>query len=293
MQIRHLPALLALLLPATSLMALQEMIPLKIAPTGHATVTVHIDALGQHDFVLDTGAEGTAVYRKFADELGLRESGEKETLIGQSGETDLSLAPLPPLSLGSIKADSIAAVILPDRADGVALAGVIGLDVFGDYLLDFDLPRMRVAYYTSGVLLPGIDKLDPLHAEITTGNLLMIDVKLDDVEAVAVLDTGARKTRINWLLGKKLGLDPETLERGETIQGATNTPLDTSSALVNSVTLGSQQLLNAPVLVADLPVFAAFGVDQQPAVILGLDWLLNTRMVIDFPGRKVWFLSAR
>jgi hypothetical protein len=46
------------------------------------------------------------------------------------------------------------------------------------------------------------------------------------------------------------------------------------------------------VLVADLPVFAAFGVDDRPAIILGLDWLTATRMVIDFPARKVWFAVA-
>jgi hypothetical protein len=57
------------------------------------------------------------------------------------------------------------------------------------------------------------------------------------------------------------------------------------------VSIGGRQLVDAPVLVADLPVFAAFGVDRQPAVILGLDWLEQLRMVIDFPQLKVWFLA--
>jgi len=36
-------------------------------------------------------------------------------------------------------------------------------------------------------------------------------------------------------------------------------------------------------------VFEAFGVADRPAIILGLDWLAETRMVIDFPARRVWF----
>jgi len=62
---------------------------------------------------------------------------------------------------------------------------------------------------------------------------------------------------------------------------------------VADVHLGGRMLADAPVLVADLPVFEAFGVADRPAIILGLDWLDKTRMVIDFPGRQVWFEAAK
>jgi hypothetical protein len=42
-----------------------------------------------------------------------------------------------------------------------------------------------------------------------------------------VVDTGARKTRFNWALGKQLGLDPRALLGGDIIQGATNDPIET------------------------------------------------------------------
>lgn len=268
------------------------MIPITIAPTGHATVPVQIDSVGEYNFVLDTGAEGTAVYRKFVDQQGLRASGRSETLVGQSGESELSLVTLPPLHCGWLEANAISAVVLPDRADGVDLAGIIGLDVFGAYLLDFDLPRMRAVLYDSGTSTPETENPCPLQATATTGNLLTVEVQLNGVTAVAVLDTGARKTRINWKLGKNLGLNPETIRSGDTIQGATNTPLATGSAVIDAVMLGSRQILNAPVLVADLPVFKAFGVEANPAVILGMDWLLETRLLVDFPMQKVWFIAA-
>jgi hypothetical protein len=107
-----------------------------------------------------------------------------------------------------------------------------------------------------------------------------------------VIDTGARKTRINWKLGTLLGLDPAKVAKGDTIQGATNKAIETSAASVSNVHLGARLLTDAPVLVADLPVFEAFGVADRPAIILGLDWLEDTRMVIDFPARLVWFEAA-
>ena len=118
-------------------------------------------------------------------------------------------------------------------------------------------------------------------------------VRIGKVEAVAVIDTGARKTRINWTLGRLLGIDPATIAAGDVIRGATNTAVATGSAKVRNVWLGKPKLAVAPVLVADLPVYEAFGVAGRPAIILGLDWLAETRMVIDFPARLVWFEAAK
>jgi hypothetical protein len=119
--------------------------------------------------------------------------------------------------------------------------------------------------------------------------LLTIPVRIGGVTATAVIDTGARKTRFNWALGKQLGWDPAQLREGDTILGATNNAVTTRNAVVPVVQLGSSRLTNVPVLVADLPVFEAFGVADRPAIILGLDWLEGTRMVIDFPAKLVWF----
>jgi hypothetical protein len=112
------------------------------------------------------------------------------------------------------------------------------------------------------------------------------------VTATAVIDTGARKTRINWKLGNALSIDPARIAKGDTIQGATNTAIETGATRIVDVRLGDRVLADAPVLVADLPVFEAFGVADKPAIILGLDWLEQTRMVIDFPARRVWFAAA-
>ena len=272
---------------------LRADVPLSIAESGHATVPVEIEGIGVFEFVLDTGAEGSALYSPFdtAHEVPLR--AEATELQGQTGSAPVRLAALPPLSVDGLRAEEVAAVVLEPRADGVPLAGIIGLDVFGGAALDFDLPHGRAAFLASGSRLPGLDARDAVSAATTTGGLLTFPVVIAGVEAVAVLDTGARKTRINWRLGRLLGLDAATLARGDVIQGATNNAITTSEATVRDVRFGAVRLPSAPVLVADLPVFDLFGVADRPAVIFGLDWLTATRLVVDFPLRRIWFQAGR
>lgn len=262
-------------------------VPIQIAPSGHATVPVE-GSFGVMQFVFDTGAEGSAVYADFADEAGLKPAGS-EQLQGQTGTADVQLVRLERLALDGASKASLDAVKLDPRADGVSLAGIVGLDLFGAQAVDFNLPAMRLALLSSGMRpIAG----EGIPATPTAGNLLTIPVTIGSVTAVAVIDTGARKTRINWKLGGLLGLDASKVAKGETIQGATNTAVETGATRVSNVRLGDRVLADASVLVADLPVFEAFGVADKPAIILGLDWLNQTRMVIDFPARLVWFEAA-
>lgn len=273
-------ALVAALMPVPA----TAEVPIAIAATGHATVPVE-GSFGVRQFVFDTGAEGSAVYADFANEAGLQSAGS-EQLQGQTGTTEVPLVRLDTLTLDGTTRASIDAVRLDPRADGVPLAGIVGLDLFGDRTIDFDLPRKRLAVLAAGERpLAG----EGIAATPTIGNLLTIPVGIGPVTATAVIDTGARKTRINWKLGKLLGLDRQSTAKGDTIQGATNTAFETRATNIAGVQLGNRMLASAPVLVADLPVFAAFGVADRPAIILGLDWLDATRMVIDFPARRVWF----
>jgi len=263
-------------------------VPIAIAASGHATVPVN-GSFGVRQFVFDTGAEGSAVYANFADEVGLMAAGS-EQLQGQTGDADVPLVQLAALTLDGTTKASLTAVKLDPRADGVPLAGIVGLDLFGDRTVDFDLPRKRLALLETGARpIAG----EGVAATPTTGNLLTIPVTIGSVSAIAVIDTGARKTRINWKLGTLLGLDPAKVAKGDTIQGATNKSIETGASSVANARLGSRMLKEAPVLVADLPVFQAFGVADRPAIILGLDWLAETRMVVDFPARLVWFEEAK
>ena len=178
-------------------------VPIALAATGHATVPV-AGTFGTRQFVFDTGAEGSAVYAGFADEVALPTIAS-ETLQGQTGATQVSLVRLERLVLDGVTKGPIEALRLEPRADGVALAGIVGLDLFGDRTIDFDYATRRLDLLEPGVRPAGLNG-PGVPATPTTGKLLTVPVRIGRVEAVAVIDTGARKTRINWKLGRALGL---------------------------------------------------------------------------------------
>lgn len=271
----------------------QATVPITIAESGHETVPVFVEGIGRRQFVLDTGAEGSAVYEGFSKEAGLKPSANSETLAGQTGAVSVSAVRLPSFALDGFTIEAgLTAVVIQPRADGVLLNGIIGLDVFGQKLLDFNLPAKSVALHPGATVLAEMRAMEAINASPTTGGLLTVPVRLGGIDAVAVIDTGARKTRINWKLGEKLGLSPDDIADGDVVLGATNNPLRAGSATVHTVEFGKRVLTEMPIQVIDLPVFELFGVAALPAVILGLDWLMKTRMIVDFPQRHVWFIAV-
>jgi predicted aspartyl protease len=273
-----------------------EAAPLSLAASGHATVPLAVEGHGTVEFVFDTGAQGSAVYQPTADAWALPRAAEGATLTGQTGSTSIALALMPRVTLDGVAKEGISAAILPARADGVPLAGIVGLDLFGDRAIDFDWPARRVDLLASdrAETVAGAGAAAVI-AEHTAGNLLTFPIRIGGRDGVAVLDTGARKTRINTRFAALLGIGPGTpgFTPGDVVRGATNVPVTTLAGSVAEVELGGARLARLPVLVADLPVFETFGVADRPAAIFGLDWLESLRMVVDFPSRRIWFRPSR
>lgn len=268
-------------------------VPLSYAASGHPTVPTLVDGKGPFEFVIDTGAEGTALYSAFAKQQGLEPiDGKAETLQGQTGAASLPLTKIETLSVDSRAAENIEAVILPNRADGVPLPGIVGLDLMGRYVVEFDVPHGRVALHPAGTSARtlGGERMKGTKASRLAGGLLGLPVIINGVMGVAVLDTGARDTRINWRFARVAGLDPSSasLRDDSAIQGATNKAVVSKRGTIGTIDLGGIRRTNTDLRIVDLPVFEAFGVADRPAMILGMDLLHDVHMVVDFPSQVVW-----
>jgi predicted aspartyl protease len=104
---------------------LRAEVPLSIAESGHATVPVKIEGVGVFEFVLDTGAEGTALYSPFEADHHLPLQAETTELQGQTGSAPVRLASLPTLTVDGLRAENANASRVPDGA----ASGIIGTDV--------------------------------------------------------------------------------------------------------------------------------------------------------------------
>jgi predicted aspartyl protease len=267
--------------------------PLSYAPSGHPVVPTSIAGEGPFPFVFDTGAEGTAVYSWFAKQRGLRPvEGRTETLQGQTGTASVEVVLLPTLTVDGSTISNVEAVVLPDRADGVALPGIVGLDLMGRHVVEFDPPEARVALHAQGTSAKklGGKQMKPTRARRLAGGLLGLPVFINGSPGIAVLDTGARDTRINWRFATAAGVAPESplvTNDGE-IRGATNLAVSLKRGKFQTVDIGNIRRKNLNIRIGDLPVFAAFGVAEQPAMILGMDMLRDVHLVVDFPSATVW-----
>lgn len=262
--------------------------PLSFSASGHIVAPARINGGDQYLFVVDTGAEGSAVYARFAQEAELERGGE-EMVVGQTGIAAAPLRRIMQLEFDGVRVGPILASELPDRADGAVMAGIIGLDVMGRHLVDFDLPAGRVALLQGPAADALIASLGPAHlARTVNGGLLAVPVQVNGVLGWGVIDTGARETRINTRFARIAGVEDDRDGVAKTVHGATNRPIALRAGNTQTVRLLGRQLDRPSVRVADLPVFDAFGLQDEPAMIIGADYLGRFRLLIDFPTRRVW-----
>lgn len=278
----------SLLVPGLSIAALLAAapaaaeVPITWSDSGHPTIPAMVDGKGPFPFVIGTSAEGTALFNGFAAEQGLlppaaaAEGSEDQPADANAIQT----ARVGAVEVDGRTAHNVEAIVLPDQPGTGPLSGVVGLDVIGRYAVEFDMPGGQLALHPPGTLPArlGNDRMKPIQAVRLRGGLLGFPVTINGVEGIALLDTGARESRINARFARAAGLTGAPGPDGE---GAAAAPA------TGTVEFGAvRKTLSARV--ADLPVFQAFRIADRPAMLLGMDLLRDVHMLVDFPWQTVW-----
>jgi len=273
-------------------------VPLASAGDGHDTVPAYVDGKGPYPFILDTGADQSAVYPWFVRRAALLKiAGKDQDLSGQTGSARASLYALRSLSLAGIAARGLDAYGLPARRDTGREAGVLGNDLMDRAIVAFDFPcravelRPRAA---GAVALTG-----PGHAPAMAGidkgtTLLTLPVRINGTEGIAILDTGSRWTRLTPGFAKAAGIDTASRDfhDAEPFYGTSGHPVTPRTGPIGRLAIGGQSLSGVTAQVVALPVLTQdFG--DRPAMLLGADILGRFRFVYDHAGRRVWFLPSR
>lgn len=280
--------LIALLLPLAVHAGSQD---LKRTRKGHLVTQVQIAGHGEQLFVVDTGASASAVYAHARTRMGLAaEPGSQIEMHGAGGSQTIQRYRLPRLSVAGVDADRLLVSGLPDGIQhGEEVMGVLGRDVLGRHLVEFDLASERIGLYQSGKLPPSIRGWNevPIRLMPRVG-LVMLDVVLDGTQVTAVLDTGARKSFMNWRAARAAGVtSQEKLGKKKAAGGATRHAVPYRLRKFDAIAIGATRFRSRELAISDLPVFAPIGMDQSPAMIVGLDLLGDRRFVIDYPARRL------
>lgn len=265
--------------PATALAASADQ-------ANRLTVPVLIDGKGPFPFVVDTGADRTAISKELAASLRLT-PGAVTLLHATSGDDLAQTAVLDTLKVGPRVLTRIQAPLL--TRDALGAEGMLGIDSLADQtmVLDFEHGCVRVRASRHEAYDPDVIVV---HGKNRYGQLILVDARVGRIPIYVILDTGAQNTVANVRLGDMLAIhDPRSAVRQPigviSVLGA-ETPGE--FRMLPEVTLGGATLHNVPVGVADLHTFARFGLQDQPAMLLGMDVLrLFNRVSVDFANRLV------
>ena len=128
-------------------------------------------------------------------------------------------------------------------------------------------------------------------AQRNDNGLMILDVRVGRrVRAKAVIDTGAERSLGNLALQNELNkkMRKKRAVVAAVVHGATADITDGDVQTVREATIGDMTLSNLEVIFADFHVFKLWGLDQEPAMLIGMDMLgVLERLVIDYRRNEV------
>lgn len=255
------------------------------------TVDVMVNGKGPYKFVVDSGADSSAVGSALAGKLALPE-GERTLLHGITESKVVDRVWVDELQLGPTVTTDLEVPVLDERDMGGD--GMIGLDALVNQrlMLDFEDRIITVDDTLADGRNSGMngDGVIVVTGRLQRGQLILTEVSAGREKVDAVVDTGSEVTIGNIALRNKLVRGRRDGFQTITVYGVTGAPMDIEFTVIRNLRIGSITLQNVPIAFADIPPFAVFGLDEKPSLLLGTDLMETFRRVsLDFDDRKVRF----
>lgn len=283
---------------ATALLSAQAPPPLPadaVAPTvvsidldrsQRMTVPVTVNGAGPYRFLVDTGAQATVVTPRVTDALGLVPSG-RATLVAMASRTKVDTIALNGLEFAGRRFNNLVTPLLRDRDIGAD--GIIGLDSLQDLrvVIDFRADAISVVDAPSGIRGGSSGYEIVVRARRKLGQMIITDARIEGVRTAVIIDTGSWHSIGNRALQRRLGAKHSETMNSTDVAGGT---LTSDLGMLEKLQIGSVGLADLPVGFSDSPAFAALGLADRPALILGVGNLRPfDRVAIDFATRRVLF----
>jgi hypothetical protein len=278
---------------------LAEPEPLFAAPTrldriGRVMAEVMVNGRGPFRFVIDTGASRSTLAPHLAKSLGLTKAGRNVMLNGVTGVAEVPTVIVDTLDVGALQFKNQHLPVIFTSIMGNA-DGILGVAGFDDQRIDVDFKRDRVTVLPSNGRRPHYS-LVTTRVERNDNGLMIFDVRIGRrIKAKAVLDTGAERTLGNLALQRALNNGRKNREPvSAVVHGATPDIADGDVQEIKQANIGDMTLTNLEVIFADFHVFKLWGLDQEPAMLIGMDMIgVLERLVIDYRRNEVSMYGDR
>lgn len=254
------------------------------------TVDVRVNGSGPYPFIVDSGADSSAIGLRIAHDLQLP-LGTPVILNGTTSRDLVDRVKVNELAFGSSTVRNLQLPAL--REVDVGGDGLIGIDALTDQrlMMDFDKRIIKVEDARKPEQFSPDDIV--ITARRQRGQLILTEVHASGLRLDAIIDTGTEITIGNLALRDKLIRNRVPIATVDAI-GVTGETTKMELARIDELQLGPVLLRDVPIAFADVPPFKLFGISTQPSLLLGTDILENFRRVsLDFRARKIRFQLRR
>ena len=250
------------------------------------TVPVRLQGTGPYRFLVDTGADRTAISRDLARKLNLR-SGDDASLHTVGGMSSVQTATVPALKLTRRDVRVVDAPLLESSHMGAD--GILGVDSLRSerVLFDFEGQTMSIVPSSSRDMAEERGSI-VIKATRRNGRLVLTQARANNRRVTVVLDTGAQISIGNAALRKQLlgtrPVDPSSLIE---LTSVTGEKIHGECVYIREVEIGGVKLNDLGVVFAHAHAFKKLGLDTRPAMLLGMNGLRAfKRISIDFANKK-------
>jgi predicted aspartyl protease len=263
-----------------------EDVKFKTEPDDRMTVPVKLSGNGPYRFLVDTGADRTAVSRQIVAALKLPSAGGAE-LHSVTGVSEVTTAKVGELEFTHPPEQSIEAAVL-DRVN-MGADGIVGVDVLRSQRVEFDFEKQIMSIGPSNVPDPSYERGSIVVRAIRkNGRLIVTDADANGERLTVVLDTGSQVSIGNQALRRRLlGNNLVDIDKSVELESVTGAKIMGDYMFIREVTIGGIGLTNLAVVFTDAHTFKQLGLDNRPALLLGMNAIRAFKKVsIDFANRK-------
>ena len=267
-----------------------EPLPTQIKVTAnHLTIGVMINQKGPFRFVVDTGADRSVIAEDLAVALHLP-MGKPIVVQGIIRALPAQSVPVAELKFGSVVRDNLQMPVLPRAL--LQADGYLGLDAIGSNRVVFDFQRQTLQITSprpASFIEKGGSYETRIEAPGSGGHLRAVACRVDGVRTVAFIDSGAEVSAANEALRTELmKLSAAYVgNRDIDLTGITGGSSKGRVIQVNTILLGNLEFSGCEIAVADLDVFRIWDLADQPALLIGLNFLRQFQTVsVDYTRKE-------
>ena len=250
------------------------------------TVPVSVGGTGPFRFLVDTGANRTAISTEVAARLGL-EANDDAALHSMTGMSVVQTATVENLQLSRTALHIVDAPIL--QAQYMGADGILGTDSLRSQRVVFDFEHKVMT------IVPAEDKVEKddgsivVYGRMRNGRLIVTDAVADNNLITVILDTGSEMSVGNEALRRRLGNGGLLRQSGPIeLQSVTGDMLEGEYTVVKKLDIGEVMVGDLAVVFANAHTFKQLGLDKRPALLLGMNALRAFKKVsIDFANHKL------